>query len=392
MTSTFHKILVAGVRVGGSGYPNAERTIDALNSDSRFEVTDIGVRLPENVHLWSIASRGRLRLIPMAVRVIVCNMVSLGRVLRRGRAPLVYVPYPSLPFLGLVRLLPRGVRPRCIADAYISVWDSAFRDRGASVSRSSFASTFVRWLEGWCLRGADVVVVDTEANRNDFSRMLGVEPGRLVSFPLAIDTAPFLRKRRSCSNGSKPSTVLFIGTLIPLHGIDRIIRAADILARRSDIRFRFVGDGQCSGLLEEAIERGVGRIEWRRDWCTLDELSDHVSAASVCLGVFGGKGKAERVLPFKLYYYMASGSPVISQSPMSCPENTPAPPILTVDALQEDPAVELAAHIERLVDSPEEQMELSNASSIYFDQHLSVAALCQRWFELLSRLEASVSR
>src|SRR3546814_8367752 len=62
-----------------------------------------------------------------------------------------------------------------------------------------------------------------------------------------------------------------------------------------------------------------------------------LAQADICLGIFGGGGKASRVLPFKMYLAMAAGKAIITQEAYGTP-GTPAIPALvvppTADALQ----------------------------------------------------------
>ena len=112
--------------------------------------------------------------------------------------------------------------------------------------------------------------------------------------------------------------MLFVGTLIPLHGIETVIEAAGYLRDRPDIEIMLVGDGQLGPRLQALLsENDLPQVRWERRWLSLAQLADHVGASEICLGVFGGPGKAERVLPFKVYYARLRGKS--SSANRSCP-------------------------------------------------------------------------
>ena len=72
---------------------------------------------------------------------------AAGLLVRARRTDLVYLPYPAPITLWWISFVPERWRPRCIADAYISLWDSMFRDRkGGDVE--GLVSKMVRAFEG----------------------------------------------------------------------------------------------------------------------------------------------------------------------------------------------------------------------------------------------------
>lgn len=371
------RILIGGARVAGPGYPNAEQTIRILQGlGARIE--DDGAVLPPHLHLWRLATGSAVGKLAVLSRLMGLNGWSLIQILARtGRAKaLVYVPYPSVFFLWLVSWLPRGWRPRCIADAYISIWDSLYRDRAAGKGAGGWLSNVVKAVEGRALRAAEFVLVDTEANKAAMVSDFALSPARVGAWPLAIDEGRFLGLQGRLADDA-PVRVLFVGTLIPLHGIAMVLDAAERLKDDPRIEFRIVGDGQLGGLVEQFVQRGPGhRLTWRREWCSLDEVAAEIGRADICLGVFGGDGKASRVLPFKLYMYLASGKAVISQGHLSTPEGVPAPPIEGVGA---GGGEALAVAIRRLAADPQLRRARGGQARAYYVDWLANDCLAERW-------------
>lgn len=375
-------IYIAGARATGDGYPNGEGTIRMLHDRQLANVIDVGFRLEPNFHLWRIRRLSLLGQVGALCKLGWQNVASLLRILRRGgRKALIYVPYPSVFFLFAVGLLPRAMRPVCIADAYISIWDSGFKDRAASGKPGVLAGC-VKWVEGFALRAAAHVLVDTDANRHFMIQEFGLDAASVSSVPLAVDVSLFnyLPVRRADGK----TQVLFIGTLIPLHGIEVILAAAQVLQCRRDICFTIVGDGQLSELVRAQASSGAGNFRWVREWQSLPQLATRIASADICLGVFGGAAKAARVTPFKLYYYLAAGRAIITQDEGSTPAGAPLPPAvrIRVDAMPAS-ARRLAAAIESLADDSSGRCDLAGHGAAFYGAYLSRDALAAAWRRLL---------
>ncbi len=98
--------------------------------------------------------------------------------------------------------------------------------------------------------------------------------------------------------------VLFVGKLIPLHGLETILEAARLAP---EIPFRIVGSGQ----LEALLLRAAANIEWV-PWVEYERLPEEIQRAGCALGIFGTCAKAERVIPNKAFQALACGTPLVT--------------------------------------------------------------------------------
>lgn len=379
------RLHVAGVALRGSGYPNAEQTIRLLQASDAWQVEDRARWLPEDVHLWRIARGplpGRLALL---CRLMFGNAIALWRLARvlRSNPGLTYVPYPAAFLLWWVSWLPTRWRPRIVADAYISLWDSAFRDRAGDAS-GGLVSRLAKAFEGRALRAAEVVLVDTAANRDWMLAEFMLDPARVRAIPLAIDGKPFLAlSRKSPPGQSAPLRVLFVGTFIPLHGIRVLADTIRWLGPECGIEFHLVGDGQEAGVIEALMHEAVrAPVEWERGWLPIDEIAARMARADVCLGVFGGEGKAARVLPFKLYMALAAGMPITTQRSHSLPADVPQLPVDSVDPCPKA----LAAALLALHADPMRLDSQGRASRNYYLRWLGADAISSRWAAIAASL------
>jgi Glycosyltransferase len=379
-------LVVAGVHLGGAGYPNAIRTLQALRARDGIHIVECGRWLPETFRLWSLMQAGIARRLWTMVLLVVGNLCSAFVALRQARkltAP-IYLPYPAVPLLWLFSLLPRRVRPPLVADAYISLWDSLIVDRGAARTAGKF-SRLLRSVEGRALRTADIVLTDTQANCDYLIKTFALEPLRVRSLPLAIvepaGSASIASVRR---DERRPLEVLFVGTLVPLHGIGSLLLGIAPLIHDPSFRFTMIGDGQDAEQLERFLQDHPGaNVCWIREWQEPAQLARSVQSADVCLGVFGGAGKASRVLPFKLYLYLAHGRAVVTQEPMSLPAGVPTPPLLTV---RPESPEEITDALRFLRENPAAVSNLQHAAVQFYRAHLSNSCVADIWIALLQEI------
>lgn len=370
------RILVGGAGLRGSGYPNAWNTIRILKGIDGVAIVECGTWLPEGFQLWRLSKGPRWKAAIQLGRLLSANVLSAVLLVLRARSgSLAYIPYPSVFLLWLLSWLPARLRPRCICDAYITVWDTLYQDRRMGDAQAPVARLLLRF-ESRALRAAEVVLVDTEANAEHVSQLFDVPRGRVRPIPLAIgeskQSLPVTVRRTK-----NAIRVLFIGTFVPLQGTTLIAQAINALRGRSDLEFVLIGDGQQA---EEAARllNGHPAVTWLRGWQPAHVLAEYLAEADISLGVFGGNDKAGRVLPFKIYLALAAGKAIITQDAYGTP-GTPAIPARTipstVDALTAA-ILDLAQHADRRV-------RLGHAAGSYYCEHLSDAAIAGAWRELL---------
>jgi len=367
-------LLVAGYALWGDGYPNARNTVRILREHLDLPVISCGFRLPEDFHLWRLARAGKSKAAFWLTRLLLGNLASAILVLARARRnDIVYVPYPSIFLLWLLSWIPRRWRPNCICDAYITLWDTLFEDRSLGGASTGWASRVLLSAESRALRAAERVVVDTTANADHVSARFGLHRSRVSAIPLAIDT-PNHAAATSLAESDGIINVLFVGTFVPLQGTAKIAEAIALLRDDETLRFTLIGDGQDAAGVADALLSNP-RVSWLRHWMSPAQIEAHMRSTDICLGVFGGSGKASRVLPFKLYAALAAGKPVITQRDYGLPDGVPAIPARLVEAA---PAA-MADAIQQLARAEASREALSSRANQFFEEHLSARRIAAHW-------------
>lgn len=222
----------------------------------------------------------------------------------------VVVPYLGQADVGLARRLTRKRRLPLVFDPYVSLQETVIDDRQL-LRGHSVAARAVRMLDARSFCAADALLVDTGSHGELMASYIGKPIPPWCVVPVGAEGDVFVRA--PLPPPAATATVLFYGSMIPLHGIETIIRAAAALRAHSHIRFRIIGTGQEYPRARAlAAREGADRvIEWE-ERVPYERLPEEIARATVCLGIFGTSRKARAVVPNKVYQAVAVGRPVIT--------------------------------------------------------------------------------
>ncbi len=249
----------------------------------------------------------------------------------------------------------------------LSLYDTLAGDRGR-VRAGSLAARALRELDRRSLRSVDRVVADTRAMAAYLAELASIEE------PAVCYVGAEERLFRPAWRRRDEFRVLFVGKLIPLHGLEAILEAARLLP---EVPFRVVGSGQLEPLLADRL----ANVE-HAPWIDYERLPAEYAAAGCALGIFGRSEKAERVIPNKAFQALAIGVPLVTADTEAARE------LLTSghDALltSRDPT-EIAAAIRALRDDAGFAERIGAAGRATYEREASEAVLGRRW---LATLEA----
>ncbi|RIQ13646.1 glycosyltransferase, partial [Jiangella rhizosphaerae] len=253
-------------------------------------------------------------LLPVLVARLGRRWLTLARRARRlGRAE-----WPSHVLVGYLGhfdvLLARVLFPAStiVLDHLIFAAGTA-RDRGVG---TGVRTALLSGLDRLAIAAADVVVTDTAEHA---AQVPARRRRDAVVVPVGATQAWFdagERAARTDETGGGPLAVVFFGLFTPLQGAPVIAEALRLLdARGVRIRATLVGSGQDAAAVR-AVLAGIGPgsavvVTWH-DWLGAAELPDLVAGHDVCLGIFGGTGKARAVVPNKVYQGAAAGCAVVT--------------------------------------------------------------------------------
>ncbi|HEY2940115.1 MAG TPA: glycosyltransferase [Gaiellaceae bacterium] len=295
------------------------------------------------------------------------------RLLRRGQTGFdaLIVGYPGHLDLPAARRVARG-RP-VVFNPLVSLSDTFVADRGR-FRPGSLPGRALAAIDRRALRAADLVVADTRANADYLADLAGLPPDRVEVCLVGAEDRLF----RPGWSPQEPFTCLFVGKLIPLHGLETILEAA---RAAPDLNLRIVGSGQLAPLLTDR----PANVEWL-PWVEYEQLPAELHRAGCALGVFGTSDKARRVIPNKAFQALACGTPLVTGDTSAARE------LLVHDesALLVPPAdpEALVATLRRLASDHELARRLSEGGLAAYQAGASEEVLGARWRSLLDRLLA----
>lgn len=315
-------------------------------------------------HNWSLGVRGAVRL------------ARAELALARSTPPdadVVVVGYPGHADLAAARRA-TGSRLPIVFNPLVSLADTLVGDRGR-FRAGGVAARALEAVDRRAFRNADLVVADTAAHASFFASRFELDRSRVAVALVGAEDGRFTPG----TGRAHPFGVVFVGKLLPLHGLETILAAAGI-AR--EIPFTIVGEGQLDSLLERA-PANVTRIDWL-DYAALPDLYRRAGCA---LGIFGTGAKALRVIPNKVFQALACAAPLVTADTPAARE------LLTdgVDAILVPPgdADALALAIRRLAADPALATRLGDGGRATYLARASEDVLGQVWRGLL---EQAVSR
>ena len=281
----------------------------------------------------------------------------------------VIVGYPGHLDLPAARRVARG-KP-VVFNPLVSLVDTLVDDRGRFRRRSLPGRTLAA-IDGRALRAADLVVADTEANADDLARRAHLPHRKVAVCFVGAEERVF----RPGWERSETFTALFVGKLIPLHGLETVLEAARLVPETT---FRVIGSGQ----EEAALADRPANVKWV-PWVEYEGLTNELHAAGCALGIFGTSAKAGRVIPNKVFQALACGTPVVTADTRAARE------LLAdgVSALLVPPGEPeaLAAAVRRLAEDGSLAERIAGRGHAVYREHASEEVLGARWRGLLEAL------
>lgn len=299
--------LTAAMRIGWVG------AFDPLFSRNRklsrlFELAGIEVDIIRET-LWApdrlvVARRGKLHVL---WRGLLSYPRLVLRIIRAAPPDIYFVSYPGWFDVPIVATIAKLRNRPLVFDPFISLYDTLVEDRGM-FSSASIIGKLALWIDRLSLRMTNCVIADTPAHLSMYDRMSPGTKDKGAVMAVGADDSVF----GPLASAVDDHLVFFHGSFVPLQGVETIIDAAH-LVKDEGIRFRVVGNGQTRAAIERrALDLSANNVEFM-DSVALEMLPRLIAEAGVCLGIFGTSGKAGRVIPHKLYEYLAVGRPVITR-------------------------------------------------------------------------------
>jgi glycosyltransferase involved in cell wall biosynthesis len=209
-----------------------------------------------------------------------------------------------------------------IWDVFLSLYSTVVEDRQLLRPEHPLALLLRGW-EWVACRAADHLIMDTEAHGQLLVERYGIPRERLTTIYVGVEpdlfpirqSPPTARVERAEDTGVTAQVqqrVVFYGQLIPLHGVEVILAAAEQSGSEAGT-WRIIGRGQQEQLVRDHVTRRLGGPVVWVEWVPYQDLQREIGQADVCLGIFGTSDKASRVIPNKVFQILSTGKPLITR-------------------------------------------------------------------------------
>jgi glycosyltransferase involved in cell wall biosynthesis len=254
---------------------------------------DIEVTSVRNTH------RGLLRYYDVLRRLLYLRL--------SGQQPDVYLlnfrGYEMLPFV----LLLAGKTP-VIFDEFINPVEvlAEHRKQKSNLLIKLLMGTFNLFAHFyyWLLKHCRVVLIDTEAHKLFTAHESGLPLEKYAALPVGTDEQLF--KPTAKESNRPPFQVFYYGAMVPLHGVDYLIQAAEMLKDVPEITFLIAGKTARYTDKIAAANKAGARITCL-EWINLADIPTYINQSAINVGgPFGGTQQAQYVVTGKTYQYLAS--------------------------------------------------------------------------------------
>ena len=304
------KILYFGIYSKGIKYPRNNNLIRGLRLNS-VDVVEVHFELAGSFQRRMDIVKNPLEFARFFLGLIESFIVLTWKFIRTHPVDALIVGHPGYFHIHLAWFLRFLFQRQAILvyDVFIPLYEALVEDRYLVKTGSLFARLLHRF-ERSCCRYADLCLIDTDEHCQYITEEYGLSPERVSRIFVGSTIKQQFEAPRISS--SETFRVLFVGTYIPLHGVDVILEAAQYLADDPDIHFFLVGSGQLRERMESmARKRGLSNVIFQ-DWIPTEHLGAFIRLFDLSLGIFGITPKTARVIPSKIYDICAAGVPFIT--------------------------------------------------------------------------------
>lgn len=207
----------------------------------------------------------------------------------------------------LVICLRNATKKPIISDIFVSIYDTMCFDRKKTNPNTFFGKLFY-WMDKKTAKVSKLIITDTKANSKYLQTTFNIDPGKLKVIYLGAEINIFYPQKNT-KQQDENYTVFYYGSVLPLHGIDIILKSAK-LVKKEKIFFVLIGP------IEKKFKKLINQLKLKNvkfiPWVNYKILPKYINNASICLGgPFGVTSKAKRVIAGKTYQFAAMNKPLI---------------------------------------------------------------------------------
>lgn len=206
-----------------------------------------------------------------------------------------------------------------ISEFYISFYDTYVNDRKIFDSKSREAEKMLKRDQDLLLK-SDLVIFLNKSEMEYYTKILHIDSKNInyKIVPLCIDNQERFCKLKYFKNQKEKLTICWWGTFIPLHGLEKILKAAKLLMEKGiNYELYIFGDSDIKAepYKKLVVQYGIDNfVKFNNSYTFKNgKLTNFlIENCDVVLGTFGESEKAKTVIANKIIDGIALKAPVIT--------------------------------------------------------------------------------
>jgi len=213
--------------------------------------------------------------------------------------------YEILPIVCLI-----GFNKKIVFDEFINPLEwMAFEHH--KVKQYGILYKVIRCLYRFWLQKVDIILTDTDSHAQFSSQIMDINLGKYQTIFVGNDETVFRRtKQQIRKQQNNIFTVLYYGSMLPLHGVGYVLEAFEAL-RGQQVKLILIGGN--NGLKNKVeIANSHGAVIEYVQWVKFEDLPKYINRADLCLaGPFGGTFQSQFVITGKAYQFLSMSKAII---------------------------------------------------------------------------------
>ncbi|CAN5148560.1 hypothetical protein BH11PAT1_BH11PAT1_4580 [soil metagenome] len=221
----------------------------------------------------------------------------------------IYVGYPGHFDVLMAYPLAKIFRKKLIFNPLVIFYTGFVADQGI-LREDTMLAKLIKSGEKLLYYACDIVLADTPYQKDHLVEEFGVNPEKIKILPIGADDEIYQYSPRK--NKTSKIQVVYYGLYSPLHGVEYIVDAAEILRNNTEITFVMVGKGNTyEKTVEHAKNLNLSTIKFYPE-VTEENCFELLASADIFVGFLQKHPTVERAIPNKVYQGLALGKAVLT--------------------------------------------------------------------------------
>lgn len=226
------------------------------------------------------------------------------------KTEVIYVGYPGHVDVFFAYPIAKLFRKKLVFNPLLIIYNG-FADEQGILKRKSLLGGVIKFVESLCYKMCDMVFADTPFQYEHLKKDFNLPIKKLRVLPIGADDTGY-KYTPYKNTKEKKVHVVYYGLYSPVHGVEHIVEAANILRNDKNISFSFVGQGNTYEKNFKRVQRlKLKNIKFYHD-VPVSEHLPVMQSADIFLGFLQKHPSVDRIIPNKVYQGLSLGRVVLT--------------------------------------------------------------------------------